>query len=70
LIFTLLKIFFFSIPPVLTFFWLLVPAMLDVLNCFWFYKMMKGLIKALQVNIQSLNKYFTNFKIITDEGQA
>lgn len=39
---------FSDIPPVLTFFWLLVPAMLDVLNCFWFYKMMKGLIKALQ----------------------
>lgn len=39
---------FLEIANLLRFFWLFVPAMLDVLNMFWFYKMMKGLIKALK----------------------
>lgn len=39
---------FQEIEILLKIFWLLVPAMLDCLNLFWFYKMMKGLIKALK----------------------
>jgi len=39
---------FQNIANILRIFWLLVPAMLDVLNSYWFYKMMKGLIKALK----------------------
>lgn len=39
---------FQEVPHLLRIFWLVVPGLLDCLNCFWFFKMMKGLIKALK----------------------
>ena len=41
---------FLSIPNVLFFFWIVGPLALDILNTFWFYKMFRGMLKALQVH--------------------
>ena len=46
---TKVLIIHFRVPHLLRIFWLVVPGLLDCLNCFWFFKMMKGLIKALKV---------------------
>ncbi|CAG5106536.1 Oidioi.mRNA.OKI2018_I69.chr1.g2887.t2.cds [Oikopleura dioica] len=39
---------FNNIPNVLFFFWIVGPLALDILNTFWFYKMFRGMLKALQ----------------------
>jgi hypothetical protein len=39
---------FKTVPKQMVVFWLLLPALLDCLNLFWFHKMVNGIIKALK----------------------